>query len=107
MSRILLHADAPPKPPEGAPCNGCGVCCAMEKCPVALIFLPLGTEPCPALEWDNDSRRYRCGMVVQPARHLRWLPRRWERQAGKWFAYRIAASKGCDCSVAEIRDADT
>ena len=30
---VHLHRDAPPKPAPGAPCNGCGVCCAAETCP--------------------------------------------------------------------------
>ena len=24
---VHIHPGAPPKPPEGAPCNGCGLCC--------------------------------------------------------------------------------
>ena len=35
---IHLHRDAPPKPAVGAPCNGCGVCCAAAPCPASLLI---------------------------------------------------------------------
>lgn len=102
MTRDLtLHAPAPPKPAPGAACNGCGICCALERCPVARLFLP-AAERCRALEWDDAARRYRCGMAVRPAAYLRWLPRRWEVGAGRWFASRIAAGSGCDCDAMEV-----
>lgn len=98
----MLHAEAPPKPTEGQPCNGCGLCCAAERCPVAWLFLPRGSGSCSALEWDGNAGRYRCGMVAHPATHVRWLPRRWEAGAARWFAYRIAAGKGCDFGATEV-----
>jgi len=102
IQTLLLHADAPPKPAEGAPCNGCGICCAAERCPVACLFLPRREGACAALEWDAEQRRYRCGMVVHTADYVRWLPRRWQGRAGKWFASRIAAGKGCDFDATEV-----
>jgi hypothetical protein len=105
IQTVTLHADAPPKPAEGAPCNGCGICCVVEPCPVAWLLLPLDKGPCVALEWDGESVRYRCGMVANPANHLGWLPRRWSGPASRWFAHRIAAGRGCDCGATEVRDA--
>jgi len=35
---IWLHRDALPKPDFGAPCNGCGVCCASEPCPLGVLL---------------------------------------------------------------------
>lgn len=102
IQTVTLHADAPPKPAEGQPCNGCGICCAAERCPVAWLFLPRSRGSCPALEWDGAAARYRCGMVAHPAACVRWLPRRWEARAARWFAYRIAAGKGCDFGATEI-----
>lgn len=104
IRNIRIHADAPPKPAEGEPCNGCGICCSAARCPVAWLFLPLRGEPCPALEWSAPSRSYRCGMVVHPARYLRWLPQRLEPRARGWFAHRIAAGQGCDCGITDITD---
>jgi hypothetical protein len=103
---LILHADAPPKPTQGEPCNGCGICCVAERCPVGLLFLPRGGGgPCAALEWDRGAGRYLCGMVVRPANYIGWLPRRWDGAAGRWFAYRIAAGKACDFDATEIGDA--
>jgi len=36
---IAIHAAAPAKPALGEPCNGCGVCCAAEPCPVGMFAL--------------------------------------------------------------------
>jgi len=102
IQTLTVHAHAPAKPAAGAPCNGCGICCAAERCPVAHVFLPHGEGSCVALEWNEEARRYRCGMVVHPADYVRWLPRRWEGRAAHWFAYRIAAGRGCDFDATEI-----
>lgn len=106
IQTVTLHAAAPAKPAEGAPCNGCGWCCAAERCPAAWLLLPRGAEACIALEWTAAARRYRCGLVVRPAAYLRWLPRRWEGAAGRWLASRIAAGAGCDFGATEIGDAE-
>ncbi len=101
MSRhtIYLQQAAPPKPELGAPCNGCGVCCAVSTCPVARVFLWRFKGPCTALEWHAEGGRYLCGMLVRPASYLGWLP--WRAEA--WFARRIrrsiAAGIGCDASI--------
>lgn len=101
---ITLHALAPPKPAAGEGCNGCGICCAYERCPPALLFLPRQAGLCPALEWEADAARYRCGLARRPAHHVRWLPRRWEAPAARWFAARIAAGTACDCDAVEIAE---
>lgn len=88
--RIGLHAHAPEKPPPGAPCNGCGVCCAIAPCPLSRLLLGHRTGACPALTWQDT--RYVCGLVVAPGGFARWLPRRFVL---RW----IAADKGCDCAA--------
>lgn len=59
-----------PKPAFGSPCNGCGLCCVAELCPVAEIVFPdhgpLG--PCPALQWVGPLAR--CGMMIEPGRYM-------------------------------------
>ena len=80
---IRIHALAAPKPGLGAACNGCGVCCLAEPCPVGRVFSLRRTGACSALRWDEAAARYRCGLMAQPA--LRRLVARW-----------IAAGKGCD-----------
>jgi len=79
---------APPvKPEPGAPCNGCGVCCLAELCPIARLRFLRTAGPCPALLWMPDLRRYQCGMLAG-AGLFRPLIARW-----------IAAGIGCDSAV--------
>ncbi|MFZ6656861.1 hypothetical protein [Undibacterium sp. TJN19] len=93
---IWLHAGAPVKPETGKACNGCGVCCAAEPCPVARVFLWQFRGSCQALQWQADVQQYRCGMLLNPAHYARWLP----HFASQWFARRvrrwIAAGTACD-----------
>lgn len=100
---IRLHAAVPPKPTFGAPCNGCGACCAAAPCPLSRILLSHRDGPCPALAWSGVERRYHCGMVVAPARYLRWLPLRLEPLAARLAHRWIAAGTGCDFD-AEVVD---
>lgn len=90
--KIELHAAAPPKPAAGAPCNGCGVCCAIAPCPLSHFLLGHRRGPCPALTWQSD--RYVCGLVVAPKGWVRWLPR---RLVLRW----IGVGCGCDCDATE------
>lgn len=97
MIEIRLHADAPEKPAEGAPCNGCGVCCALSPCPLSRFLLGHRRGACPALVWERT--RYVCGLADGEAGIARWLPR---RLALRW----IGAGLGCDCpATVEADDA--
>lgn len=96
---IYLHPAAPWKPAPGAPCNGCGVCCAIETCPVARVLLLQWRGPCRALQWQASSQRYVCGMMENPARWLPLLPRRLEAWLGDRVRRSIAAGIGCDAHV--------
>jgi hypothetical protein len=40
-------------------------------------------------------------MVLYPGRYVRVIPALWRECAGRFFASRIAAGRGCDC-VAEM-----
>lgn len=95
---IHLHPQAPRKPAWGTACNGCGVCCAAEPCPVGIVVSRRRAGPCAALRWDAAASIYRCGVVQEPGAYLRWLPAAWARRlALRW----IAAGAGCD-SDAEV-----
>lgn len=96
LQEIRIHAGAPRKPATGAACNGCGACCAAEPCPVSRVLLGHRDGPCPALTWMPDERRYFCGMVIAPARHLPSLPTPLANLASRLFRRWIAAGSGCD-----------
>lgn len=96
---VWLHPEAPAKPAEGEPCNGCGLCCLAEPCPLGVLVSRRTTGACAALRWSDDAHRYVCGMVSDPggvtgitwpwaARWMAALARRW-----------IASGVGCDAQL--------
>ncbi len=94
---VLLHRQAPPKPAWGEPCNGCGLCCVAEPCPLGMLISRRRRGSCRALQWDGS--RYRCGALADPGRWLPGLPRGWARRlAGRW----IAAGRGCDATLERV-----
>jgi hypothetical protein len=96
---IYLQPAAPLKPPEGAPCNGCGVCCLAEPCPLGILLSGKRVGACSALRWDERQQLYRCGALTDPVgvlpRGLRWLAAALRRLARRW----IAAGIGCDAAL--------
>jgi len=96
---IAIHAAAPPKPAPGQPCNGCGVCCAAQPCPLSRILLGHRAGSCPALLWRESPGRYVCGMATEPGRFVRWLPAALEVFAARRCARWIAAGRGCDSDI--------
>jgi len=104
MHRVIaLHVLAPPKPALGAVCNGCGVCCASDPCPLGMLVSARLHGACAALTWSDPRGRYVCGVLDRPADGLpRWAPRWARRWTAGWerFARRqISAGSGCDCSL--------
>jgi hypothetical protein len=96
---VELDAAAPAKPKLSEPCNGCGVCCAAEPCPVALIFLFQRKGRCRALIWQEENSRYICGMVAAPQRYSLLIPASLSAVMGRFFSSRIAAGIGCDSGI--------
>jgi len=93
---IMLQALAPAKPAAGQPCNGCGVCCAAEPCPVGVLLSRRTRGACVALTWNVGLQTYRCGVVSMGSKTLPHWAARWLRRLSlRW----IAAGKGCDCSL--------
>jgi len=88
---IRIHASAPPKPASGVACNGCGVCCLAQPCPVGMLASRRRRGPCGALRWDEAAARYRCGLMTK-----KWL----RPLVGRW----IAAGLGCDSDAVVITD---
>jgi hypothetical protein len=98
---VHIHPAAPAKPALGAPCNGCGVCCLAEPCPIGIVVSHRRTGACAAVRWDEPQQLYRCGMVEDPLRQLGW--RRAPHGLSAWLGRRlrrwIAAGAGCDASL--------
>jgi hypothetical protein len=99
---IEIHPEAPPKPAWGAPCNGCGICCLAEPCPLGMLISRRRQGACDALRWQADAGRYVCGMLSEPQQVLGWqgaagraLAPLLQRLARRW----ISAGSGCDASL--------
>jgi hypothetical protein len=96
---IYLQVQAPVKPAIGAACNGCGVCCAWQPCPLGMLVSRRRHGSCSALHWNAEVQRYRCAVIAAPQTlwprlpallhiPLAWLARRW-----------IGAGLGCDSDL--------
>ena len=91
--RVRACEVAPEKPEEGAPCNGCGFCCAAEPCGLAVEFLGATAGPCPAMEFD--AGRFWCGLVRNPSSYLD-MPAFGDPVVGAIFARAVGIGRGCD-----------
>ena len=104
---VYIEPEAPAKPAEGAPCNGCGVCCLAQPCPLGVVLTRRRVGACVALQWDAAARVYRCGALVEPDAVLsrgwllRWTPVRALARWGlrRWARRWIGLGVGCDCSL--------
>lgn len=101
VARLELEAEAPDKPALGAPCNGCGVCCMAEPCPLGILVTRTTTGPCACLEWSAPERRYRCGLIAHPERHMRIGA----SMLARWAPRFVSAGRGCDSDVEITREA--
>ena len=100
---IHLHPDAPAKPGAGQACNGCGVCCAAEPCPLGVLVSLRRHGACKALLWSDADGRYRCGMASAPGQVWPWLPRFLHGPVRRGTLRWISAASGCDASL-EVSD---
>lgn len=93
---VTLHTLAPAKPAVGAACNGCGLCCTAEPCPLGIVLSRRLSGACAALRWSHPEQRYLCGALVTPSQWLPWLPEAWARRlVRRW----IAAGVACDTEL--------
>lgn len=99
LQTIHIHPAAPAKPALGAPCNGCGVCCLAEPCPLGRVISRRRTGACDALRWDEAGGLYRCGAISDARGVLgpgwAWAAPLLRRLARRW----IAAGVGCDAAL--------
>lgn len=107
---ILIHSAASPKPAVGVPCNGCGVCCLYEPCPLGVVLSRRRRGACVAVCWSEDTAQYRCGALSEsevvlhsllPARMgsmTPWLAPVLMRLAQRWIGVGI----GCDSTLEPV-----
>lgn len=101
MERVIrIHPAAPPKPAEGLPCNGCGVCCLAEPCPLGVIASRRRHGACAALVWHDDQAMYRCGLIAEPEAHLPRVLHRLSPLLARIAKRYIASGAGCDSDLA-------
>jgi hypothetical protein len=101
---IHIQPQAARKPALGEPCNGCGVCCLVEPCPLGMALSGRRAGACTALRWQAGTLVYRCGAITDPESVLRQVLPRWLRWLAPALAFLlgrlarrwIAADKGCD-----------
>lgn len=79
----------PDKPRFGSPCNGCGICCAVEVCQVGIAVLGEIAAPCPAMRFADD--RFYCGLVL-----LEQSAREQSPDLEPFFFNVLGIGKGCD-----------
>ncbi|MDR2637488.1 MAG: hypothetical protein LBB55_04045 [Zoogloeaceae bacterium] len=112
--RVQWHVGAPEKPPVGAPCNGCGLCCLSGPCPLGMLLSRRFSGACALLSWHAAQRRYVCGALARwqddmgnpmskPGDATR-KARGWRRLMYKLARRWIAAGIGCDADLQYIRD---
>ena len=89
---VMVHALAPAKPMSGQPCNGCGVCCALNVCPLGRLVYFKIHGPCPGSHWIDELRRYRCSLLDGRQDPVRGQP----TLVARWVSRAIAAGRGCD-----------
>jgi len=86
-----FHAAAcsalPSKPLYTKPCNGCGLCCMSQLCPIGEMMFPGVEAPCPALVFEPGQAR--CGVVMA------------EAAAGMEPLAAQSLGIGCGCSMPE------
>ena len=93
-----IHPDAPPQPALGAPCNGCGLCCLLEPCPLGMLLSRRRRGACHLLRWSDAQQRYLCGAISDAPQGM--LGQLRVRLARRW----IAAGDGCDAQL-QVQDA--
>ncbi len=73
------------KPPHGAACTRCGLCCIATQCELSLHLFGERPGPCPALVFD-EHKQSSCGLAGPPA----------TPQLAAAAAHLIRAGLGCD-----------
>jgi hypothetical protein len=103
----VYTTDLPRKPLPGKPCNGCGLCCHLARCPVSIDLIGEGDGPCPALEYSDG--RYWCGIVLHPRKYVAQIPeaaRLSDAQLQVCIGHLMNFGYGCDCTMPSLDGTD-
>lgn len=88
----------PEKPAYGSPCNGCGLCCIAEQCPIGALLLG-EADLCPALTQMGNVKV--CGLVADTKRYFNTLGRaELDTMLSNAIGYVLGAGRGCDALMA-------
>ena len=96
---IYIQPEAPTKPSVGAACNGCGLCCLLEPCPVGMLVSRRMRGTCKALLWSQDQRCYLCGMLSAPERFVPLTGPRMQAWVSRLVRRMISTDLGCDAEL--------
>jgi hypothetical protein len=87
------------KPPHGAPCNRCGLCCIATLCSLGKHVFQQEDGPCPALLHDEQMRSS-CGLVEAPqVFSMTTVIEHGEKNASEAAGFLIGAGYGCDSRI--------
>lgn len=89
-------AELLPKPPHGAPCNYCGLCCLKSTCRTGQKFFGIeASVRCPALEWNDHGSQ--CGLMANPGKYAPELVQaHGVKRMGEAMRIIIGSGIGCD-----------
>ena len=74
------------KPPHGAACNRCGVCCLVTLCDIGRAVFQRDAGPCPALRWEGTQSS--CKLTEVGTLEL-----------NRAALTLVRAGEGCDCRI--------
>jgi hypothetical protein len=85
------------KPPHGAPCNFCGLCCLSGTCMIGQKFFGIEEATrCPALSF-SDHGIASCGLMENPGKFVPELVKvHGEKRMGEAMRTIIGSGTGCD-----------
>lgn len=83
---LQREAETVEKPPFGETCNGCGLCCRMQPCAIAITILGEVAAPCPILTFHDG--RYWCRLVE--------IEDKINRNIAPMVSIKLGIGRGCD-----------
>ncbi len=89
------------KPRYGDPCNGCGSCCILTRCPIGEALFPESDgRACPAL--ISEGVKMACGIINDPTAYLS-VPGAKAADVSAAIALMLGVGLGCD-AVSNLAD---